>query len=468
MERPADTTIYRLIHRAMVASAERLAAVAGRGAGDPEAPGARWVNGFVAERPAGTRPRRTAWPSPPSWNGCRRPARSIERLALDHEELDGLLGRLEHEPARRRRARPRPAGGPHLRRGREHRPAASSATSATTSTRPSSWRPPGGCPTSWPGGRCRGCWRRARPTNEPAVRAVLGERLVRRSSGSRSHGSSSGPPSGRDGEVSSRAGASGRLRPWTSRARSPSSPAVPAASGSPPPSAWPPPAAGSCWPTSSRARSTGPPPSSGASTDVLGVVTDVADKASVDALADATYSRFGQADVVFGNAGVAVGGPIVEMSHDDWRWIIDVDLWGPVHGVEAFLPRMVEAGNGGHLLFTASFAGLVPNVGLGPYCVAKYGVVALAEVLHRELRPQQHRRERAVPDAGVDQHRQLRAQPAGRAGRARRLAARRRAGRGQPRHGRAGARRGGGGRSGGGAPSAPSGCTSCPTRRAGP
>jgi NAD(P)-dependent dehydrogenase (short-subunit alcohol dehydrogenase family) len=122
-------------------------------------------------------------------------------------------------------------------------------------------------------------------------------------------------------------------------------------------------------------------------TEVLGVVTDVASKASVDALADASYDRFGRADIVFGNAGVAVGGPIIDMSHEDWRWIIDVDLWGPVHGVEAFLPRMVEAGRGGHLLFTASFAGLVPNVGLGPYCVAKYGVVALAEVLHRELRP---------------------------------------------------------------------------------
>lgn len=124
----------------------------------------------------------------------------------------------------------------------------------------------------------------------------------------------------------------------------------------------------------------------GGVTEVLGVVTDVASKESVDELADATYSRFGRADIVFGNAGVAVGGPVVEMSHDDWRWIIDVDLWGPIHGVEAFLPRMVEAGEGGHLLFTASFAGLVPNVGLGPYCVAKYGVVALAEVLHRELR----------------------------------------------------------------------------------
>src|SRR5881392_1824834 len=70
------------------------------------------------------------------------------------------------------------------------------------------------------------------------------------------------------------------------------------------------------------------------STEVMGVVTDVADKASVDALADATYDWFGRADIVFGNAGVAVGGPIAEMSHDDWRWIIDVDLWGPIHGVE--------------------------------------------------------------------------------------------------------------------------------------
>ncbi len=75
------------------------------------------------------------------------------------------------------------------------------------------------------------------------------------------------------------------------------------------------------------------------------------------------------------------------MASADWKWIIDADLWGPIHGVEAFLPRLIEQGEGGHIAFTASFAGLVPSVGLGPYCVAKYGVVALAEVLHRELRP---------------------------------------------------------------------------------
>jgi NAD(P)-dependent dehydrogenase (short-subunit alcohol dehydrogenase family) len=121
-------------------------------------------------------------------------------------------------------------------------------------------------------------------------------------------------------------------------------------------------------------------------TDVATFECDVRHLDQVQALADATFERFGAAHIVFNNAGVAVGGPIVDMTHADWQWIIDVDLWGPIHGVEAFVPRMVEQGAGGHVLFTSSFAGLVPNVGLGPYCVAKYGVVALAEVLRRELR----------------------------------------------------------------------------------
>ena len=117
-----------------------------------------------------------------------------------------------------------------------------------------------------------------------------------------------------------------------------------------------------------------------------GVVCDVRSLEQVTALADAAFDALGAVHVVFNNAGVAVGGPVLEMTHDDWRWVIDVDLWGPIHGVEAFLPRIVTQGQGGHVLFTASFAGLVPNRGLGPYCVAKYGVVALAEVLWRELR----------------------------------------------------------------------------------
>jgi NAD(P)-dependent dehydrogenase (short-subunit alcohol dehydrogenase family) len=74
------------------------------------------------------------------------------------------------------------------------------------------------------------------------------------------------------------------------------------------------------------------------------------------------------------------------MTHDDWRWVIDIDLWGSIHAVEAFLPRLLDHGTGGHIAFTASFAGLVPNAGLGAYGVAKYGVVSLAETLAREVK----------------------------------------------------------------------------------
>src|SRR6516162_1107170 len=91
-------------------------------------------------------------------------------------------------------------------------------------------------------------------------------------------------------------------------------------------------------------------------------------------------------DVRFSNAGIAVAGPLAQMSHDDWRWVIDIDLWGSIHAVEAFVPRLLEQGAGGHIAFTASFAGLVPNAGLGAYGVAKYGVVGLAETLAREVK----------------------------------------------------------------------------------
>jgi NAD(P)-dependent dehydrogenase (short-subunit alcohol dehydrogenase family) len=123
-----------------------------------------------------------------------------------------------------------------------------------------------------------------------------------------------------------------------------------------------------------------------AGADAVGIATDVARRESVEALADATWKHFGRADIVFNNAGVAVAGPVAAMTHEDWRWVIDVDLWGVIHGVETFVPRLLAQGEGGHVLATASFAGLVPNIGLGAYCVAKYGVVALMEVLQRELR----------------------------------------------------------------------------------
>ncbi len=121
--------------------------------------------------------------------------------------------------------------------------------------------------------------------------------------------------------------------------------------------------------------------------DAHGVLCDVRKLDDVEQLADEAFRVFGDVHVVFNNAGIAYAGPIAQTSHDDWRFVIDVDLWGPIHGVEAFLPRLIAQGGQSHIVFTSSFAGLIPNVGLGPYCVAKYGVVALAETLAREVRP---------------------------------------------------------------------------------
>lgn len=120
--------------------------------------------------------------------------------------------------------------------------------------------------------------------------------------------------------------------------------------------------------------------------DAHGVQCDVRHLEEMVHLAEESFRLLGQVDVLFSNAGIVVAGPIAEMTHEAWRWVIDIDLWGNIHAVEAFLPRLLEQGTGGHIAFTASFAGLVPNAGLGAYGVAKYGVVGLAETLAREVK----------------------------------------------------------------------------------
>ena len=117
----------------------------------------------------------------------------------------------------------------------------------------------------------------------------------------------------------------------------------------------------------------------GAGAEVLPVMTDVSDRASVQALLDATVARFGTAHVVCNNAGVAGGGDPWRGPVSTWEWMIGVNLMGVVHGVQAFLP-LLEAQGEGHIVNTASIAGVIPGI-LGAYSATKHAVVALSEGL---------------------------------------------------------------------------------------
>ncbi len=121
---------------------------------------------------------------------------------------------------------------------------------------------------------------------------------------------------------------------------------------------------------------------------VLAVPTDVTKLESVQALADAARRRFGAVHLVCNNAGVATFGVIQRASHRDWVYTMNVNFWGVVHGIETFVPLLLEQGQGGHVLNTASMAGLVGMRWLGIYCASKFAVVGATEALHRELVPQ--------------------------------------------------------------------------------
>jgi len=122
--------------------------------------------------------------------------------------------------------------------------------------------------------------------------------------------------------------------------------------------------------------------------EVHTVRCDVGERAQVLALADAAFGRFGAVHVVCNNAGIAIFGRMAEASHADWEYTMRVDFWGVVHGVEAFVPRLLAQNQGGHVVNTASMAGLVGMEWLGIYCAAKFAVVGLSESLQRELRHQ--------------------------------------------------------------------------------
>ncbi len=115
--------------------------------------------------------------------------------------------------------------------------------------------------------------------------------------------------------------------------------------------------------------------------------TDVSVLESVQALAAAARERFGAVHIVCNNAGVATFGEMHRASHRDWVYTMNVNFWGVVHGVETFVPLLLEQGQGGHIVNTASMAGLVGMRWLGIYCASKFAVVGLTEALNRELTP---------------------------------------------------------------------------------
>jgi len=120
---------------------------------------------------------------------------------------------------------------------------------------------------------------------------------------------------------------------------------------------------------------------------VLGIACDVADPDQVERAAQATFSAFGKVHVLCNNAGVAAGGGIDQISVDNWRWVVDVNLMGVVYGVRSFLPHIRSHGEGGHIVNTASMAGMINGMGFSPYAATKFAVVAMSEGLRMQLQP---------------------------------------------------------------------------------
>ncbi len=119
--------------------------------------------------------------------------------------------------------------------------------------------------------------------------------------------------------------------------------------------------------------------------DTLAVVCDVGKADSVSALASAVKERFGNVHILCNNAGVFVGGQIWEASHDDFEWLIDVNQYGVIHGVQSFLAEMINHGEEYHVVNTASMAAVSSLPYAGIYHMTKHAVLALSECLYHEL-----------------------------------------------------------------------------------
>ena len=119
--------------------------------------------------------------------------------------------------------------------------------------------------------------------------------------------------------------------------------------------------------------------------DVQVIRTDVSKAEQVEALANKAFATYGAVHLLFNNAGVGAGTTIWESSLDDWQWVLGVNLWGVIHGIHFFVPRMLAQNEEGYIVNTASSAGFVAHAGTGIYKASKHAVVSLSETLFLEL-----------------------------------------------------------------------------------
>lgn len=123
--------------------------------------------------------------------------------------------------------------------------------------------------------------------------------------------------------------------------------------------------------------------------DAVGIRTDVSRADEVQALADQTFERFGATHLLCNNAGVFQAGVVWQRTQADWDWVMGVNVWGILHAIRAFVPRMLEQGTDAHIVNTASMAGLISVAYSGPYVVSKFAAAALTECLAHDLRAQE-------------------------------------------------------------------------------
>ncbi len=123
--------------------------------------------------------------------------------------------------------------------------------------------------------------------------------------------------------------------------------------------------------------------------EAIAVAVDVSERDEVEALAERAYAEFGEVNLLFNHAGVSVRGPVLEASDIDWEWTLAVNLWGALHSIRAFVPRMREQAGPAHIVNTASMSGLVARQNEhGVYTASKHALVGLTNVLRDELEPE--------------------------------------------------------------------------------